>query len=204
VPPHNSVFHSLLKSFPWDEFQRAIERHGAKDCPRGFSHRSHLVAMLYAQFAGAASLREIEAGLSSHANRLYHLGATAPRRATLAEANRNRPAGIVADLLGVMIQHAHRRLRQAMEGVTLLIDSTSLALNRLSEDWARFSAELCGAKLHVIYDPDADCPVYTAVSAANVNDITAAKAMPIVPKATYVYDLGYYDYAWWAELDAAE
>jgi len=42
------------------------------------------------------------------------------------------------------------------------------------------------------------------VSAANVNDITAAKAMPIVPKATYVYDLGYYDYAWWADLDAAE
>jgi hypothetical protein len=204
VPPHNSVFHSLLKLFPWDECERAIERHGAKNCARGFSYRSHLVAMLYAQFAGAASLREIEAGLSSHANRLYHLGAIPARRATLAEANSNRPAEIFADLLGGMIRHVHRRLRQAMDGLTLLIDSTGMALNRLSDDWARFSAEVCGAKLHVIYDPDADCPVYTAVSAANVNDITAAKAMPIVPKATYVYDLGYYDYAWWAELDAAE
>ena len=27
--------------------------------------------------------------------------------------------------------------------------------------------------------------------------------MPIEPGATYVFDLGYYDYAWWAELDAA-
>ena len=26
--------------------------------------------------------------------------------------------------------------------------------------------------------------------------------MPIEPGATYVFDLGYYDYAWWAELDA--
>ena len=26
----------------------------------------------------------------------------------------------------------------------------------------------------------------------------------IVAKATYVFDLGYYDYAWWARLDAAE
>jgi hypothetical protein len=27
--------------------------------------------------------------------------------------------------------------------------------------------------------------------------------MPIEPGATYVFDLGYYDYAWWAALDAA-
>ena len=54
---------------------------------------------------------------------------------------------------------------------------------------------MCGAKLHIIYDPDADCPIYAAVSTANVNDITAAKTMSIVPKATYMFDLGYYDYA---------
>ena len=71
-----TFFHSLLKLCPYDEFDRAIERHDAKDCARRFSHKSHLVAMLYGQFAGAASLRDIEAGLSSHANRLYHLGAT--------------------------------------------------------------------------------------------------------------------------------
>jgi len=33
--------------------------------------------------------------------------------------------------------------------------------------------------------------------------ITAAKVMPIEPGATYVYDLGYYDYGWWAGLDDA-
>jgi IS4 transposase len=86
--------------------------------------------------------------------------------------------------------------------VTYLIDSTSLALTARSATWARFSAEVCGAKAHIVYDPDADQPVYCAVSAANVNDITAAKAMPIAAGATYVFDLGYYDYAWWAALDA--
>ena len=29
------------------------------------------------------------------------------------------------------------------------------------------------------------------------------RQMPIEPGATYVFDLGYYDYAWWAKLDAA-
>ncbi len=38
---------------------------------------------------------------------------------------------------------------------------------------------------------------------ATVNDITAAKAMPIEAGATYVFDLGYYDYGWWAALDDA-
>ena len=52
-------------------------------------------------------------------------------------------------------------------------------------------------------DADAGVPVYLAVTAAKVNDITAAKAMPIEAGATYVFDLGYYDYSWWARLDAA-
>jgi hypothetical protein len=55
----------------------------------------------------------------------------------------------------------------------------------------------------VVYDPDADQPVYSAFSAANVNDITAAKAMPVEAGATCVFDFGYYDYACWAKLDAA-
>ena len=41
------------------------------------------------------------------------------------------------------------------------------------------------------------------VTAANVNDIVAAKQMPIEPGATYVFDLGYYDYGWWASLHEA-
>ena len=78
-----------------------------------------------------------------------------------------------------------------------------MRLNALSADWARFSTGVCGAKVHVIYDAGAERPIYAAVSAANVNDITVAQRMPIEPGATYVFDLGYYDYAWWAELDAA-
>ena len=57
-----------------------------------------------------------------------------------------------------------------------------------------------GAKLHLVYNPDTGCPSFAEVTPANVNDITVAKAMPIKPGATYVFDLGYYDYGWWAKL----
>jgi len=82
-----------------------------------------------------------------------------------------------------------------------LIDSTGLRLAGMAADWARFSKGVCGAKAHVIYDPDAERPLYLEVTPARVNDITAAKAMPLEPGATYVFDLGYYDYGWWAKLD---
>lgn len=203
MPHQNTVFHTVLKQLPWDEFERLVKAYGADDAERGFNAKTQLVAMIYAQLSGAGSLREIVAGLSSHQTRLYHLGIGKVRRSTLAEANAHRPSGLFSDLFAVLVQRAHRGLRRQLNGTTYLIDSTSVALNRYSEHWARFSAEVCGAKVHVIYDPDADQPVYSAFSAANVNDITAAKAMPIEAGATYVFDLGYYDYAWWAKLDVA-
>lgn len=91
--------------------------------------------------------------------------------------------------------------RHAREAIRL-IDATILPLNSLSESWASYEAHAPGAKLHVVFDPDAQTPVHFAVTARRINDITAAKAMPIEAGATYVYDLGYYDYAWWARLAA--
>jgi hypothetical protein len=67
VPHDNSVFHSMLKLVPWDAFEAAIEQRATRVRPRGFSDKSHLTAMLYAQFSAASSLREIEVGLRSHA-----------------------------------------------------------------------------------------------------------------------------------------
>jgi IS4 transposase len=199
---HNSVFHSVLKHVPWSRFETLVEEHGADARVRRLSTKDQFVALLYGQFSGASSLREIVTGLSSHAARLYHLGANPVRRATLSDANSQRPAAVFAGLLETMMKQAHRGLRRKLAETTYLIDATSARLNERSAGWARFSTGVCGAKAHVIYDADADRPIYAAVSAANVNDITIARQMPIEPGATYVFDLGYYDYAWWAELDA--
>lgn len=201
---HNSVFHQLLKQMPWDDFDRLARAHRADARVRRLTSKSQFLALLYGQLSGAASLREIVGGIESQRARLYHLGAVLPRRSTLADANHDRPGEFFAALLALMIARAHRGLRRSLAETTYLIDSTGLRLDARSLDWARFSAGVCGAKLHVVYDPDADRPIYTAITAARVNDITAAQAMPIEPGATYVFDLGYYDYAWWAKLDRAQ
>jgi len=103
----------------------------------------------------------------------------------------DRPASVFSDLFAFLVSRLQRgRARRALAGAsTYLIDSTALPLDSRSANWGRFSAQVCGAKMHVIYDGDAKQPIFAAFSTANVNDITAAHAMPIQAGATYVFDL---------------
>jgi Transposase DDE domain/Domain of unknown function (DUF4372) len=201
VQHHNIVFHSLLKHVPWAIVDRLVEKHDADWDDRAIKTKAHLIAMLYAQFCGARGLREIEANLKSHIGKLYHLGGRTISKSALSTANAERPVEVFGDLLAALMTSLQAGYRRKIGDCVRLIDSTSVQLSRLSGDWATFSAGVCGAKAHIIYDPDADQPLYLMVTPSNVNDITAAKEMPIEAGATYVFDLGYYDYGWWAKLD---
>lgn len=198
----NSVFHSLTKHVPWSEFDRLVGKYGADYRVRNLDTKSQFVALLFGQLAGAKSLREIEAGLSSHEARLYHLGATRPARSTLGDANASRPWQVYGDLFAHMVSKATRSTRRHMADATRILDATKVKLPSSGAEWGRFSESHCAAKLHLVYDPDAEMPLAADVTADTVNDITPAKAMTIEAGVTYVFDLAYYDYGWWAKLDA--
>jgi hypothetical protein len=198
---HNTVFHTVLKFVPWHVFDRLVEEFQANKKVRRLTTQNQFIALLYAQLSGAESLRTIEAGFDSHASKLYHLGACAVSRSTLSDANALRPNAVFVGLLGELMGRCERALQRKLAEVAHLVDSTSFRLSALSADWARFSTGVYGAKLHVVYNPDGAHPVAADITPANVNDITVAQRMPIEPGATYVFDLGYYDYGWWAKLD---
>jgi hypothetical protein len=204
VRHQNSVFHEIMKLIPWAVFDRLVEEHGSDELVRKLKTRHQLIALLFGQLAGANSLRAIEAVMASHQARLYHVGGKVPARSTFADANRTRSPLVFTGLFEHLLGTATRGIRRQMREVVRLIDSTSLHLAGIGTQWARFSAQMCGAKAHIVYDPDLACPVYHVVTEAKVNDIVPAKAMPIEPGITYVFDLGYYDYSWWAKLDAAD
>jgi hypothetical protein len=204
VRHQNIVFHGLLKQIPWAIFDQLVEEHGAEVDDRQIRCKAHLIALLLGQFCGARSLREIETGLQSHAEKLYHLGGCTMSRSALSTANASRPAAAVfGALLSALMKQLQAGYRRKVGDCIRLIDSTSVRLSSLSANWATFSTGVCGAKAHIVYDPDADQPLYLMVTPSNVNDITVAKQMPIEAGATYVFDLGYYDYAWWARLEDA-
>jgi len=81
------------------DFARAVRRHGAEKGAKGFSSWDQFVAMLYAQLAGANSLREICGGLATAVGKLLHLGmAKAPAPSTLSYANRRRSWRVFEDV----------------------------------------------------------------------------------------------------------
>jgi Transposase DDE domain/Domain of unknown function (DUF4372) len=203
VPHQNTVFRQLTDRLPRGVLARLIAETGADKGVRRLDTEDLLMTLLFAQVSEARSLRDMEAMLSSQAALGYHSGLRQVHRSTLADAIASRPVAVFTGLLSAMMAGLTRKRRQDLANCVRLIDSTTIRLNRLSAEWSRFSAHVCGVKAHVIYDPDADCPLYLAVTPARVNDITAAKEMPIEPGATYVFDLGFYDYGWWATLDAA-
>jgi hypothetical protein len=67
-----------------------------------------------------------------------------------------------------MIGRATRKPRHGVgargERVVPPIGSTSIPLNKPSAGWSRFSAGVRGAKAHVVYDPESDCPLYISAS----------------------------------------
>jgi Transposase DDE domain/Domain of unknown function (DUF4372) len=203
VPHQNTVFRQLANRLPWAALERAIAEHRADRGVRRLRTREMLLGLLYAQLAGARSLRDIEALLESQPARRYHAGLPLARRSTLGDAMTARPTAVFTAVLAALIPLLARKLHREIGDCVRLIDATPLRLSSLSGAWARFSAQVCGAKAHVIYDPDADCPLYCSITPARVNDITAAKEMPIEAGTTYVFDLGYYDFGWWAKLEEA-
>jgi hypothetical protein len=199
-----TVLEQIVQQFPWSRFDRHVRTCGADDRQRGFTSRQQFIAMLAASLGDHQGLRPAVAALAPNAGALRLLGGKAPARSTLSDAMRDRPAELFIELLRELIGHLNRTLRRTIRSAVRLIDATHLNLGRRMQHWLGLHKGTVAAKLHVVYDPAAQKPVYFDITPARINDITAAKdLLPIEPGATYVFDLGYYDFAWWAELATA-
>lgn len=196
-----TVFEQIVERFPWQRFDHHVRRHAADAGQRGFTSRQHFLALLAGSLGGHHGLRSLVTTLAPNSGALRLLGGKAPARSTLADATRDRPAELFIDLLGELIGHLNRTARRALRGAVRLIDATHLGLGPRMQRWFGLHDGQVAAKLHVVFDPSVQKPVFFALTPARVNDITVAKhVMPIEPGATYVFDLGYYDFAWWAAL----
>ena len=200
---HNTVFHSVLRLMPRAVLNRAVDHFAANKRVRRLTTQNQFTVLLYAQLSQAESLLAIEDAFASHATRLYHIGACEVSRSTLADANAKRPCAVFMEVLSELMRRCEGSTGKQIADAVYLVDATGFRLSSLSRDWARFSNGVYGAKLHIVYNLDSAAPSFAELTPANVNDITVAKAMPIRPGATYVFDLGYYDYGWWSELNEA-
>lgn len=169
---------------------------------RGLDARSHLSALILGHLIEANGLRDIETAQSAHAPALKRRRIKPACRSTLADANRQRSPDAFEALVPVLLAKlSPTKTRQSKDDLRL-IDSTLIYPGRGAEQWAHFQDANIAAKVHLVYDPKARLPVFYELTHGNINDITVAKKhMPIEAGATYIFDLGYYDFGFWAELD---
>lgn len=204
MPFTRSVFSRLLEPLDRRVIARAVAAqggdHGVGRGDRAWTCERHLKALLFAQFAGLGSLREIVAGLRGQGPSLYHLNLRLPCRSTLSDAGAARPAAVFRDVAQALMAIMAGTVRREGEALIRLLDATPIALHGRGLDWAEANARTRGLKLHLLYDPRAVRPVWFELTSAKVDDAVAGRAAPLEPGATYVKDKGYTDYRRWREI----
>ncbi len=187
IPRH--VFDHLTESLAWQ---------GPK--PRKFSYWSHLAAMLFGQWSGRKSLRDLVFSLNRHARKFYHLGLARVKRSTLAEANERRPALIFEKtyyklyerLSGEMSAQTHRAPR------IKIIDATTIELCAGVFPWAKFRARKGAIKLHTVLT--GLLPQCVLVTDGRTHDRRAVQDLHFEPGDLLIFDRAYLDYAWLYQL----
>jgi IS4 transposase len=193
-----------MKGLPRDSFQKLVDDHRADRYVKTFNHWSQLQAMVYAHCVGVSSLRELETGFNQHRNHHYHLGVVQVHRSTLADANDRRKPKVFEEAARLLIGAARAALGKSQRKEMLyLIDSTTIALYGRGSEWSKpTKTRTRGLKMHVQFDSSAQVPVDFSITAANVNDVSQGQKIAPLRGATYVFDKGYCDYAWWESIAA--
>jgi putative transposase len=127
---------------------------------------------------------------------------TVIRRSSFTDANRDRPVAIFQESFFYLLEKVRSSIptKDTAEMVRL-IDSTTIDLNLNQFQWVEFRSTKAGIKLHTVYDPEAEVPVYFEMTTAKVNDCKALTKLPMMPSMTYVVDFAYNDYGWYYALD---
>ena len=198
-----SIFNQLLQLFPRVEFQKAVVATKAERHARGFTCWGQFVAMLFCQLGRAHSLREICGGLASCEGKLAQLGIDAPSRTTLAYANGHRPWQLYEQVFHQLLGRCRgiaggKKFR--FKNPLVSLDSTVIDLCAEMFPWAAFRRTKGAVKLHFTLDHDGYLPTALVITEGKRHDVTVARQQTFAPETILVFDRGYLDLAWFAQL----
>ena len=195
-----TVFAQLLAHLPRHEFRRAVARHRGNYRVRSFSCWDQFIAMAFAQLSGRESLRDIEACLSSHREKLYHVGMRGKiSRSTLAEANERRDFRIY-EKVGYSLIRTARKLYQTEELAVELdrslyaLDSTTIDLCLSLFPWATFRKTKAAVKMHTLLDLRGSIPTFVGLTSGAVHDVNFLDVVPLEEESVVTMDRGYLDF----------
>ena len=196
-----TLFSQIISKLDRGIFNKLVDQRKTDKHQKGFTSWTHLVSMLFCQFAKSQSIRDISNGLRSATGNLNHMGVEkAPSKSTISYQNKRRDWELFRDyyysLLGSLGQQAHlRRVKFRIKSKIFLLDSTTVSLCLSLFDWAKYKTAKGAIKMHTLLDYDGNLPAYVNITNGKTADNKGAYDIPLLKRSVIVADRFYNDFS---------
>ncbi|MEY8685002.1 IS4 family transposase [Bacteroides sp. AN502(2024)] len=196
-----TLFAQVISHLPKENIRKIIKSSGSDKHCKGYNTWSQFVSMIFSQFSGCDSVRDISNGLKSATGNLNHLGINrAPSKSTVAYQNANRDSSVFRGIFYSLFQYfgqqalwQRRKFRFKMP--IKLLDSTLVSLTLSIYDWAHYTTTKGAVKMHTLLDYDSLLPEFVNITDGKTTDNKAAFDIELHPYSIVVADRGYCDYS---------
>ena len=194
-----SLFSQIISKLDRNIFSKIVKEKNTDKHQKGFSSWTHLVSMLFCQFAKSQSVRDISNGLRSATGNLNHLGINrAPSKSSISYQNKHRDWELFREyyykLLGSLGQQAgFRQIKFKIKSKIFLLDSTTISLCLNLFDWAKYKTAKGAVKMHTLLDFDGNLPAYVNITDGKTADNKGAYEIPLLKGSVIVADRFYND-----------
>ncbi len=203
------LFAQAIGKLPKEIIRKIIrEANTDKHC-KGFNTYSQLISMMFCQFSGCDSVRDISNGLNSANGNLNHLGISrAPSKSTVAYQNEHRDSKVFRDIFyelyryfGQQAQWKRGKFRFKMP--VKLLDSSTITLTMSIYEWAHYTTKKGAFKMHTLLDYGFLLPEFVNITDGKCSDNRAAFDIPIPSHSVVVADRGYCDFSLLNDWDSS-
>ena len=196
-----TLFSQIISKLDRQKFSKLVKEKETDKHQKGYNSWTHLVAMLFCQFAKSQSVRDISNGLRSATGNLNHLGIQkAPSKSSISYQNKNRSWELFREyyyqLLGSLGQQAcFKQIKFKIKSKIFLLDSTTISLCLSIFDWAKYKTAKGAIKMHTLLDFDGNLPAYANITDGKTADNKGAYDIPLLKGSVIVADRFYNDFS---------
>ena len=199
-----SVFGQLIRLIDRSIVTRAVKKSNADHYIKKFKTWDHLVSLLFVNFSGCTSLRELSGALLGMKGKTKHFQlSNLPYRSTMSDANKRRPIAVFENIYAGLLKKYSGLLSDSrsiqMFGRELhIIDSTTISLFK---DFMKCvgrknksGKSKGGIKVHTQINANEAVPHIIHFTDASHHDQQFYNHIAFKPGHIYVFDKGYNNY----------
>lgn len=196
-----NLFSQIISRLNRVSFNKLVKEKQTDKHQKGYNSWTHLVSMLFCQFAKSQSVRDISNGLRSATGNLNHLGIQkAPSKSTISYQNKNRDWTLFKEYYYQLLSHlgqqaGFKQVKFRIKSKIFLLDSSTISLCLSLFDWAKYKTAKGAVKMHTLLDYDGNLPAYVNITEGKTADNRGAYDIPLLKGSVIVADRFYNDFS---------